>query len=299
MKFMVCVKFTPDTEQLGEVRPEKVGSSDLGVTMVLNPWDEFAVEEALLLAERYDGDTVALTVGGEETVEALKRAVAMGIGEAQLLCDEAFAGSDAWGTATILAQALRAQDGWQQGLILVGKQSVDGNSGLVGPGVASKLGIPYVSNVVKIDEIADGKVTVRRMLDEGMQTVQVPLPAVVSVSIEINEPRDPNFMGIRKASKMKYPTSGADDLAGLDPWSGGRCRGPHQVAGPAQAAETRGPMRVHQGRRRPRKRLPAWQTSWWRKKSSEHPSVDCGPVKQMMQGVSLRGFCGGKKGLKG
>ena len=99
MKFIACVKLTPDTEQLAEVRPEKVGTGDLGVTMVLNPWDEYAVEEALQLAERYDGDTVAITVGTEDSVEALKRAVAMGVGEAVLLCDPAFAGSDAWGTA--------------------------------------------------------------------------------------------------------------------------------------------------------------------------------------------------------
>ena len=79
MKFIVCVKLTPDTEQLNEVRPEKVGTGDLGVTMVLNPWDEYAVEEALQLAERYDGETVAFTMGTEESVEALKRAVAMGV----------------------------------------------------------------------------------------------------------------------------------------------------------------------------------------------------------------------------
>ena len=105
MKFVTCVKLTPDTEQLAAVKPDKVGTGDLGVTMVLNPWDEYAVEEALLLAERYDGDTVAITLGTEDSVEALKRAVAMGIGETVFLCDDAFAGSDAWGTAYALAAA--------------------------------------------------------------------------------------------------------------------------------------------------------------------------------------------------
>lgn len=214
MKFVVCVKLTPDTEQLNEVRPEKVGTGDLGVTMVLNPWDEFAVEEALQLAERYDGETAAITMGPEDSVEALKRAVAMGINESVLLCDDAFRGSDAWGTAAILAAAIKQQGDYT--LVLTGKQSVDGNSGMVGPGVAVKLGIPYVSNVIKIEEIAGNAVTVRRMLDEGLQTVKVPLPAVLSVSIEINEPRYPNFMGIRKASKMQYPAVGAGDLPGVD-----------------------------------------------------------------------------------
>ena len=107
MKFIVCVKLTPDTEQLTEVQPGDVGSDDLGVTMVLNPWDEFAVEEALQLQERFDGEAVVMTLGGEEATEALKRAVAMGIEEAVLLSDPAFDGSDAWGAAHVLAQAIR------------------------------------------------------------------------------------------------------------------------------------------------------------------------------------------------
>ncbi len=214
MKFIACVKLTPDTEQLAEVRPEKVNTGDLGVTMVLNPWDEYAVEEVLQLAERYDGDAVAMTVGDEESVEALKRAVAMGVGEGVLLSDPAFEGSDAWGTANILAQAIKAQDDYA--LVLTGKQSVDGNSGIVGAGVACKLDVAYVSNVIKIEDVSDGHAVVRRMLDAGVQTVKVSLPAVLSVSIEINEPRYPNFMGIRKASRMQYPPQGVGDIPGLE-----------------------------------------------------------------------------------
>ncbi|HEX9114741.1 MAG TPA: electron transfer flavoprotein subunit beta/FixA family protein [Anaerolineae bacterium] len=213
MKFVVCVKLTPDTEQLAAVKPETVGKGDLGVTMVLNPWDEYAVEEALQLAERYDGDTIALTMGGAESVEALKRAVAMGIGETVFLCDDAFTDSDAWGTSYVLAAAIKKQG--DPTLVLTGKMSVDGNSGAVGPGLAAQLGFPYISNVVKIEEVTATSATVRRMLDEGMQTVKVALPAVLSVSIEINEPRYPNFMGIRKASRLQYPAVTADDL-GID-----------------------------------------------------------------------------------
>ncbi len=213
MKFVVCVKLTPDTEQLGEVQTNKVNSSDLGVTMVLNPWDEFAVEEALQLQDRFGGDAVAVTAGSEESAEALKRAVAMGISEAVLLDDPSFAGSDAWGVASILAAGVKHQGDYT--LVLTGKQSVDGNSGLVGPGLACKLGVPFVSGVSKFVEVSDGSATVQRVLDEGVQTVKVPLPAVFSVSKEINEPRYPNFMGIRKASKMQIPPVGAAEL-GLD-----------------------------------------------------------------------------------
>jgi electron transfer flavoprotein beta subunit len=215
MKFIVCVKLTPDTEQLAEVRPQDVGSGDLGVTMVLNPWDEFAVEEALQLVERFDGEASVVTLGNEEAAEALKRAVAMGIEEATLLADPAFDGSDAWGTAHILAQAIRKTGDYT--LVLTGKQSVDGNSGMVGPGVAAKLGVPFVSGVAKIIDLTEDSATLLRALDEGLQTVRVKLPAVISVSKEINEPRYPNFMGIRKASRMQYPATGAKSLPGLDP----------------------------------------------------------------------------------
>ncbi len=214
MKLIVCVKLTPDTEELDEIRPESIDSGDLGVTMVLNPWDEFAVEEALQLQERFEGDTCAITIGGEDAIEALKRAVAMGVEETVFLSDPAFDGSDAWGVAHILAQAIRRID--ERALILTGKQSVDGNGGLVAPGLAIALGVPYVSQVAKVLDLTDESVTVLRALDDGVQTVRVHLPAVISVSKEINEPRYPNFMGIRKASRMQYPPESADGLPGLD-----------------------------------------------------------------------------------
>lgn len=214
MKFIVCGKLTPDTEELNEVLPEDVGSDDLGVTMVLNPWDEFAVEEALQLQERFDGETTIITLGSEDATEALKRAVAMGMEEAVLLSDPAFEGSDAWGTAHVLAEAIKSMGDYD--LILTGKESVDGNSGLVSPGLAVKLGVPFVAQVAKVVDMTEDSITVVRALDEGMQTVRVKLPAVISVSKEINEPRYPNFMGIRKASRMKYPATTSDDLPGLD-----------------------------------------------------------------------------------
>ena len=121
MKFVVCAKLTPDSEQLADVKVEAIGTEDLGVTMVLNPWDEFAVEEALQLQERYDGEAAVITMGGEGSLEALKRAVAMGIDDAILLSDDLFQGSDAWGTAHVLAQAIRKLG--ECTLILVGKKA--------------------------------------------------------------------------------------------------------------------------------------------------------------------------------
>jgi electron transfer flavoprotein beta subunit len=155
-----------------------------------------------------------LTLGSDDATEALKRAVAMGIEEAILLSDSAFDGSDAWGVAHALAQAIRKIG--DATLILTGKQSMDGSSGLVAPGLAVKLGVPFVSQVAKILDVTEESATVQRALDEGMQTVRVKLPAVLAVSKEINEPRYPNFMGIRKASRMQYPAAKARELPGLD-----------------------------------------------------------------------------------
>jgi electron transfer flavoprotein beta subunit len=216
MKYVVCVRLTPDTEELDEIQTEDVGSGHLDATMVLNPWDEFAVEEALQLQERFEGETIAITVGSDSSIEALKRAVAMGIEQAVLLSDEAFEGSDAWGTAHILAEAIKQIE--DSALVLTGRQSVDGSSGLVPAGLAVELGRPFLSQVAKVLDLTEEHITVLRALDgTGLQTVRVKLPAVISVSKEINEPRLASFMGIRKASRMQYPTLTAADLPGLDP----------------------------------------------------------------------------------
>ena len=226
MKFVVCVKLTPDTEQMAEVRPQDVGG-DLGVTMVLNPWDEFAVEEALQLQERFDGEVAVITLGGEEAIEALKRAVAMGIEEAMLLSDDAFDGSDAWGTAHILAQAVRKLG--DTGIVLTGKQSVDGNSGVVGPGVAAMLGIPFVSNVAKILDVTEESATVQRALDEGVQTVRVKLPSVLRLLRHVR----------RRAGSEHHPHRAARVLWRDGDAGGRRARVPAAAATPARDYQSR------------------------------------------------------------
>jgi electron transfer flavoprotein beta subunit len=210
LNIVVCVKQTPDTAELPKVSAQEATSGDIKATLVLNPWDEFAVEEGLQLQDRFSGDVTVLTVGPEKAAEALKDAIARGIKDAILLNDEAFAGSDAWGTASILAAAIKKNGAFD--VILTGKQSVDGNSGLVAPGLARKLGATLLTQVVKVADISDGKITVVRQLEEGRETITASLPAVVSVSKEINEPRYPSFMGIRKAAKAVIPTWSAGDL---------------------------------------------------------------------------------------
>jgi electron transfer flavoprotein beta subunit len=134
----------------------------------------------------------------------------MGIGEGKLIDSSGIDGGDIWSTAALLAAAIQAEGGID--LVLSGKQSVDENSSGVFVGVAQKLGYPLLSNVVNVVDINDGHITVERVVDGVQETVQAPLPAVVSVGKEINDPRYPSFMGIRKASRTEIPSIDAGDL---------------------------------------------------------------------------------------
>ncbi len=212
MKVVVLVKQTPDTAELPKVTTAEVSSGTLQATMVINPWDEYAAEEAILLAERFDAETVAVTVGNPGEIDALKHALAMGVGSA-VLVDKSGLQGDMWTTAALLAGAVKQQGAVD--VVLAGKQSVDDNSGSVYVGVAAKLGYRLLSNVVKIIDIADGKLTAERLVEGVQETVVVTLPAVISVAKEINDPRYPSFMGIRKAGKAQIPTLSPAEL-GVD-----------------------------------------------------------------------------------
>mgnify|MGYP001817218900 CR=1 FL=1 len=210
MNIVVLVKQTPDTAELPKVSAEEVQSKDVKATMVINPWDEYAAEEAILLADCFDGDAVAITMGSPDAADALKHALAMGVGAASLVDTSDLSGADMWTTAEILAAAIKDQG--DVDLVLTGKQSVDDNSGAVYVGVAQMLGCPLLTNVAKIVDVADGTITVERAVDGAQETVTAPLPAVVSVAKEINDPRYPSFMGIRKANRAKIPTATPADL---------------------------------------------------------------------------------------
>jgi electron transfer flavoprotein beta subunit len=215
MNFVVCVKLTPDTESLGQIAPAVALTEEAGVPMVLNPWDEFAVEEALRQQESLgEGAVTAVTLGGEPAVEALRRAVAMGAGSGLRVADARFARLDTWGKAHVMAAAIRTLP--DVGIVFTGRQSVDNGSGMFSAGLADALGWPLVSSVSAVVSIENGTLTVRRSLDEDLQTVQIVLPAVVSVSKEINEPRFPSFLNVRKAARATYPVLGVAELPALD-----------------------------------------------------------------------------------
>lgn len=213
MKTVVCVKQTPSTTAVFSVENGRVNWNDPGgKPNVVNPWDEYAIEEAIRLQESYGGDAVALTVGSEESKEALKTCLAMGCTEAVLVADEAFAGSDTLGTARILAAAIQKVGDVQ--VAVFGKQAIDGDTGQTAMQTAVKLGwtpLTFVSEIKELDEEA-GTITVERLLEGGKETVTSRLPVVISVVKEINEPRYPSFMGIRKANRATIPDWTAADL---------------------------------------------------------------------------------------
>lgn len=211
MNIVACVKQTPDTAATVTVDNGKVSWGD--APLVLNPWDEFAVEEALRLREAHGGEVTAISLGPEGATEALKQALAMGCDQAILVSDPSFAGLDSLQVSRVLAAAVQKLS--DVDLLFFGRASVDSDTGITGSQVARRLGWPALTLVAAISAIdPDAKtISVERMLEESRQQVSGPLPAVISVVKEINEPRYPSFMGIRKASKAEIPVWSAADIS--------------------------------------------------------------------------------------
>jgi electron transfer flavoprotein beta subunit len=215
VKIVVCIKQVPDTEAEVKWDIPKGTLNRGGMDPITNPFDEFALEEALLTREKYDGEIVAITMGPEKATDVLRNALALTANEVHRLSDDSFAGSDTFATSYVLASAIKKVG--DVDVIFCGKQSTDGNTGVVGAELASLLGfsqLTYVSKVRSIDA-ANKKIVVERAIEGGVEVVEAKLPAIVSVIKGINEPRLPNLMGIRKAAKIEIPQWNADEL-GVD-----------------------------------------------------------------------------------
>ena len=210
MKIIVCVKQVPDTAAAMSVEGGVISWGD--APLIINPWDEFAVEAALNLAADQGGEVTALCLGKEGETEAIKHALAMGADQAVMVSDPALAGADNVAASKVLAAAITKIG--DADLVLFGQQSVDTDTGLLPVQVARILGWPSLTLVSKFEELssADGKIKVLRAMEEGAQVVDSSLPAVVSVTKDYGEPRYPSFMGIRKASKAEFPVWSLTDL---------------------------------------------------------------------------------------
>lgn len=207
MKIIACIKQVPDSE--AKVRAEGGQVSWGDAPLVINPFDEYAVEGALQQREANSGSTVtALCIGPETAKEALKHALAMGADEALLVSDPALNELDTAGAARILAAAIQKVGA---DMVVFGRQTLDNGAGLTPAQTARVLGRPMLGLAGSI-KVQDGGVTVDRVIEEGRQTVSAKLPAVISVVQSIGEPRYPSFMGIRKASKANIPVWSLGDL---------------------------------------------------------------------------------------
>ncbi len=211
MKILVLIKQVPDTTDV-KIDPETNTLKREGVESVINPFDMYAIEEAIRIKERLgEGEVVAISMGPPQAEEALREAISMGCDSAILLSDRKFAGSDTWATSYSLSQAARKIGDYL--VILCGKQASDGDTAQVGPGVSTHLEIPQVTYIKKIEEMDKEKARVERMTEEGFDIIETPLPAVFTVVKEINEPRLPSLKGKMKAKKIEIPVWTAEDLA--------------------------------------------------------------------------------------
>jgi len=211
LKIIACIKQVPDSE--AKVRAEGGQVSWGDAPLVINPFDEYAVEGALQQREAVSGSTVtALCIGPESAKEALKHALAMGADDAILVSDPAHLTGelDTVGAARVLAAAIQKIGGVD--MVIFGRQTLDSGSGLTAAQTARVLGWPMLGLAGQI-KVQDGSVTVERVIEEGRQSVKSNLPAIISVVQSIGEPRYPSFMGIRKASKATIPVWSLSDLS--------------------------------------------------------------------------------------
>jgi electron transfer flavoprotein beta subunit len=209
MNLIVCVKQVPNTTEI-KIDPVTNTLIREGVESVLNPFDTYAIEEAVRLKEKYGGEVTALSMGPPQVEETLREAVSLGVDRIILLSDRRFAGADTWATSLTLSAAIRKIGSYD--LILTGQQAIDGDTAQVGPGIAAHLNLPQTCFVRRIEEMTGCKIVLQRLMEEGYDRIQLRLPAVVSVVKEINTPRLPSLRGKRNAKSVELTVWNADDL---------------------------------------------------------------------------------------
>lgn len=219
MKILVCMKQVPATEARIKPAADGKGIDPAGVEFVVNPYDEYAVEEALRIKEKLGGEVVVLGIGDAKTEEGLRNCLARGCDRALILKDDAYAGADALATARALAAIIRSQ---APDLVLMGKQAVDDDQMAVPSMLAELLDWPQATVVTKFEVAADGKsATAEREIEGAVEVLHVPFPAVVSAQKGLNEPRYASLKGIMAAKKK--PIDPVDPAAvGLDPGTAGK-----------------------------------------------------------------------------
>ncbi|MBV5306386.1 MAG: electron transfer flavoprotein subunit beta/FixA family protein [Desulfobulbaceae bacterium] len=225
MKIIVCIKQVLDAK---DVHLDPVTNNLLreGVPSIMNPYDQYAVEEAVRLKELLGGEVTVLSMGPPQAEDVLRQAISCGADHAVLVSDRAFAGADTWATSYTLAMAIQAIGAFE--LILCGKQAIDGDTAQVGPSLALRLGIPFVTCVQKVRQATDSGLILERMMDDGYDVLSVDYPALLTVVKDINKPRVPSLKGKMRAKKIEIRKLTAADI-GADPLCIGLPGSPTQV----------------------------------------------------------------------
>ncbi len=235
LQIVVCIKQVPDTSEVKIDRETNTLIRE-GVPSIINPFDLNAIEEGLLLRERYGGSVTVLSMGPPQVEKALREALSLGVDQAVLLCDRAFAGADTLATSYTLAAGIRKIGAFD--LILCGKQAIDGDTAQVGPEIAEWLDIPHLTYVRSIDQISltgcrvpellkqeprrsaakghpehpAASIAVSRLVEGGCEQASASLPALLTVVRELNEPRLPSYRASLRARTQPVTTWGAGDL---------------------------------------------------------------------------------------
>lgn len=209
MKIIVCIKQVPDAKEV-RLDPLTNTLAREGVQSIMNPYDQYALEEAVRLKELCGGEVIVISMGPPQAEEVLRQAISCGADNAVLISDRSFAGADTWATAYTLEHAIKKIGAFD--LILCGKQAIDGDTAQVGPGLATRLGIPYLTCVQRIREATKSGLVAERMMDDGFDVVAVDLPALFSVVKDINQPRVPSIKGKMRAKKAEIVTFNAETI---------------------------------------------------------------------------------------
>jgi len=228
MKIVVCVKQVPDTMEVKVDRESGTIIRD-GVPSILNPFGEFALNEALRLREKTEGEVqvVVITMGPPQAEKALRKCLAIGADEAILLSDRAFAGSDTWATSYTLGRALKAIGDID--LVLCGQQAIDGDTAQVGPELAQQLGFSHLTYVEGIEDVGKSGVTCRKETGDGYVRIKSRLPALLACQPTPDfQPRIPAIRDVLKAKKKPLLKWGQEEIGG-DPGEFGLAGSPTQV----------------------------------------------------------------------
>jgi electron transfer flavoprotein beta subunit len=205
VNIIACVKQVPDTETLIKVKPDGSGIVEDGIKWVMNPYDEFGVEEALKLKEKLGGDVTIVSVGPARAMETIRTALAMGAEKGIHIDDPSLNGADAYTTAQALAAAIK---GLPCDIIFCGQRAIDGDVGQVGSVLADLLGLPSVTLVTKL-EIAGTAVKAQKAIEGATVTIETSLPCVITTQKGLNEPRYASLPGIMKAKKKPVDVKNA------------------------------------------------------------------------------------------